>query len=219
MNGKIKNVAVIGLGRFGFSLALNLQQLGCNVLAIDSDPDAVENIKDDISRALVLDATDKIALEEAGVGSMDAVCISMGRDLQSSVLTALIVKKLGVKYILATAINDLHRKILEKIGVNLIISPEKDMGQRIAYRLTHPTVLERIEVSSDVEMIEIDPLDWMIGKTLAEIGLPKRFGIRIFAIRRGNSTITEISGDTRVLKGDKIYIYGKHSVLEKFVEH
>lgn len=219
MNGKIKNVAVIGLGRFGFSLALNLQQLGCNVLAIDSDPDAVENIKDDISRALVLDATDKIALEEAGVGSMDAVCISMGRDLQSSVLTALIVKKLGVKYILATAINDLHRKILEKIGVNLIISPEKDMGQRIAYRLTHPTVLDRIEVSSDIEMIEIDPLDWMIGKTLSEIGLPKRFGIRIFAIRRGNSTITEISGDTRVLKGDKIYIYGKHSVLEKFVEH
>lgn len=218
MDTKIKNIAVIGLGRFGFSLALNLQQLGCNVLAIDSDPDVVESIKDNISRTLVLDATDKIALEEAGVGSMDAVCISMGRDLQSSVLTALIVKELGIKYILATAINDLHRKILEKIGIDLIISPEKDMAQRIAYRLTHPTILERIEVSPDVEMIEITPMDWMIGKTLSEIDLPRRFGIRIFAIRRGNSSTTEISGDTRVLKDDKIYIYGKRRALERFIE-
>lgn len=216
---KIKNVAVIGLGRFGFSLAVSLEQLGCNVLAIDSDPDVVESVKDSVSRALVLDATDKTALEEAGIKNMDAVCISMGRDLQSSVLTALIVKKMGIKYTLATAINDLHRKILEKIGINLIISPEKDMGQRIAYRLTHPSVLDRIEVSPDVEMIEIDPLDWMIGKTLSEIELPKNFGIRIFAIRRGDRTMTELSGDTKILKGDKIYIYGRHSILERFVEH
>lgn len=219
MSEKIRNVAVIGLGRFGFSLAVNLQQLGCNVLAIDSDADVVENIKDSISQALVLDATDETALREAGVGDMDAVCISTGRDLQSSILTALIVKKLGVRYILATAINDLHKKILEKIGVNLVIFPEKDMGARIAYRLTHPTVLERIEVSPDIEMIETDPLDWMIGKTLSEIDLPRKYGIRIFAIRRGDKTITEISGNTRVLKDDKIYIYGRHSVLEKFVEH
>lgn len=219
MSEKIRNVAVIGLGRFGFSLAVNLQQLGCNVLAIDSDADVVENIKDSISQALVLDATDETALREAGVGDMDAVCISTGRDLQSSILTALIVKKLGVRYILATAINDLHKKILEKIGVNLVVFPEKDMGARIAYKLTHPTVLERIEVSPDIEMIETDPLDWMIGKTLSEIDLPRKYGIRIFAIRRGDKTITEISGNTRVLKDDKIYIYGRHSVLEKFVEH
>ncbi|HHV81877.1 MAG TPA: TrkA family potassium uptake protein [bacterium] len=219
MDTRFKNIAVIGLGRFGFSLAVNLQQLGCDVLAIDSDPNVVEDIKDSISRALVLDATDRIALEEAGIGDMDAVCISMGRDLQSSVLAALIVKKMGIGYILATAINDLHRKILEKIGVNLIISPEKDMGQRIAYRLTHPNILDRIEVSPDIEMIEIDPLDWMIGKTMSEIGLPRKFGIRVFAIKRGNITMTEISGDTRIEKGDKIYIYGKHNVLERFVEH
>lgn len=216
---KIKNVAVIGLGRFGFSLAVNLQQLGCNVLAIDSDADVVENIKDSISQALVLDATDETALREAGIGDMDAVCISTGRDLQSSILTALIVKKLGVKYILATAVNDLHKKILEKIGVNLIVFPEKDMGARIAYRLIHPTVLERIEVSPDIEMVEVDPLDWMIGKSLAEIDLPKRYGVRIFAIRRGNETLIEINGSTRVLKGDKIYIYGTHNVIERFVEH
>jgi trk system potassium uptake protein TrkA len=219
MPEKIKNVAVIGLGRFGFSLAVNLQQLGCDVLAIDSDADVVENIKDSISQALVLDATDETALREAGIGDMDAVCISTGRDLQSSVLTALIVKKLGVRYILATAINDLHKKILEKIGVDLVVFPEKDMGARIAYRLTHPTILERIEVSPDIEMIEIDPLDWMIGRPLAEIDLPRRYNVRIFAIRRGNITITELTGSTKILKDDKIYIYGKHSAIERFVEH
>ena len=219
MPEKIKNVAVIGLGRFGFSLAVNLQQLGCDVLAIDSDAGVVENIKDSISQALVLDATDETALREAGIGDMDAVCISTGRDLQSSVLTALIVKKLGVRYILATAINDLHKKILEKIGVDLVVFPEKDMGARIAYRLTHPTILERIEVSPDVEMIEIDPLDWMIGRSLVEIDLPRRYNVRIFAIRRGNITITELTGSTKILKDDKIYIYGKHSDIEKFVEH
>lgn len=219
MPEKIKNVAVIGLGRFSFSLAVNLQQLGCDVLAIDSDADVVENIKDSISQALVLDATDETALREAGIGDMDAVCISTGRDLQSSVLTAIIVKKLGVRYILATAINDLHKKILEKIGVDLVVFPEKDMGARIAYRLTHPTILERIEVSPDIEMIEIDPLDWMIGRPLAEIDLPRRYNVRIFAIRRGNITITELTGSTKILKDDKIYIYGKHSAIERFVEH
>jgi len=219
MPEKIKNVAVIGLGRFGFSLAVNLQKLGCDVLAIDSDADVVENIKDSISQALVLDATDETALREAGIGDMDAVCISTGRDLQSSVLTALIVKKLGVRYILATAINDLHKKILEKIGVDLVVLPEKDMGARIAYRLTHPTILERIEISPDIEMIEIDPLDWMIGRPLAEIDLPRRYNVRIFAIRRGNITITELTGSTKILKDDKIYIYGKHSAIERFVEH
>jgi trk system potassium uptake protein TrkA len=98
-----------------------------------------------------------------------------------------------------------------------VISPEKDMGVRIAYRLTHPSVLERIEVSPEIEMIEVVPPDWLIGKTLEDINLPVNFGIRIFAIRRGENIITELTGKTRILVSDKIYIYGKHKNLENFV--
>lgn len=217
MGNIYKSIAVIGLGRFGFSLAISLQQLGCDVIAIDSDTNVVEDIKDSVSKAYVLDATNKIALEDAGLKDVDAACVSMGRDLQSSVLTALLLREIGIRYIIATAINDLHKKILEKIGVDLVISPEKDMGVRIAYRLTHPSVLERIEVSPEIEMIEVVPPDWLIGKTLEDINLPVNFGIRIFAIRRGENIITELTGKTRILVSDKIYIYGKHKNLENFV--
>jgi len=219
MSNGYKNIAVIGLGRFGFSLAINLQQLGCNVIAIDSDMDVVEDIKDSVYKAYVLDATNKAALEEAGLRDVDAACVSMGRDLQPSVLAALLLREMGIKYIISTAINDLHKKILEKIGVDLVISPEKDMGARIAYRLTHHSILERIEVSPEIDMIEIIPPDWLVGKILEEINLPGNFGIRIFAIKRGEGIITELTGKTRILVGDKIYIYGKHRNLESFVGH
>jgi trk system potassium uptake protein TrkA len=217
MSNEYKRIAVVGLGRFGFSLAVNLQRLGCDVIAIDSDINVVEDIKDSVSKAYVLDATDRRALEDAGVKEVDAACVSMGRDLQASVLAALLLREIGVKYIISTAMNELHRKILEKIGVDLVISPEKDMGARIAYRLMHPSVIERIEVSSDVDMIEVAPPHWVISKTLEELNLPETFGVRIFAIKRGENVIVELTGKTRILVGDKVYIYGKHRNLEDFI--
>jgi trk system potassium uptake protein TrkA len=217
MSNEYKRIAVVGLGRFGFSLAVNLQRLGCDVIAIDSDINVVEDIKDSVSKAYVLDATDRRALEDAGVKEVDAACVSMGRDLQASVLAALLLREIGVKYIISTATNELHRKILEKIGVDLVISPEKDMGARIAYRLMHPSVIERIEVSSDVDMIEVAPPHWVISKTLEELNLPETFGVRIFAIKRGENVIVELTGKTRILVGDKVYIYGKHRNLEDFI--
>jgi trk system potassium uptake protein TrkA len=217
MSNEYKRIAVVGLGRFGFSLAVNLQRLGCDVIAIDSDINVVEDIKDSVSKAYVLDATDRRALEDAGVKEVDAACVSMGRDLQASVLAALLLREIGVKYIISTAMNELHRKILEKIGVDLVISPEKDMGARIAYRLMHPSVIERIEVSSDVDMIEVAPPHWVISKTLEELNLPETFGVRIFAIKRGENVIVELTGKTRILVGDKVYLYGKHRNLEDFI--
>ncbi|MGC9064494.1 MAG: potassium channel family protein, partial [bacterium] len=160
---------------------------------------------------------DERALEDVGIRNVDAACVSMGKDLQASVLTALLLREMGVKYIISTAMSELHKKILEKIGVDLVISPEKDMGARIAYRLTHPSIIERIEISPEVDMIEVEPPHWTIGKTLQELNLPESFGIRIFAIKRGENIITELTGKTKIFAGDKAYIYGRYKNLEDFV--
>lgn len=178
-----KQFGVIGLGRFGSNVAVTLEQLGHSVLAIDRDKEKVNAIKDHVTAAKQVDAIDAEALREAGVANCDAVVIAIGEDIESSVLATIVVKGMGIKRIIAKAKNDLHGKVIEKLGVERIVYPEKDMGARLANQLVSSDILEFIELSPDYSLEEVKASEEMSGKTIRELKLREKYNIVVIAVR------------------------------------
>ena len=141
-----KQFVIIGLGRFGSSIAKTLYSLGNDVLAIDKDEDIVQEIADSVTHAVQLDATDENALRSLGIRNFDVAVVTIGDNIQSSIMATLLVKELGVKYIIAKGHSDLHAKVLYKIGADRVVLPEKDMGIRVAHNLVSANILDYIEL-------------------------------------------------------------------------
>ncbi|MEN3012948.1 MAG: TrkA family potassium uptake protein [Dictyoglomus thermophilum] len=214
---RLNSFAVIGLGRFGASVAVTLERMGFSVIAIDKDENKVEEIKDYVSYAKVLDSTNINALREAGVQNVDVVIVSIAHDIEASVLTSLLVKELGVKFVIARAISEPHEKILDKIGVDLVVYPERDMGVRLAQRLVVPNVIDYMEFYANTKIFELEPPEAIIGKTIQELDLRKNYGLSIIAIQRGSELISDISPSERIQRGDILYIIGSFENLNKFL--
>jgi trk system potassium uptake protein TrkA len=209
-----RTFAVIGLGRFGSAVAATLAELGQEVIGIDSAEERVQEMADLIPQALVTDATDLKALRQAGVQDVDIAIISIGENIEASLLVVMQVKELGVKEIIAKAVTPLHGKILQKLGVTRIVFPEREMAMRIAHGLVVPNVLDYIELSRDFSIVEVPaPKDW-IDKTLRELAVRQRYGLTLIAIKRRSGTsdgvITSIgpSADDRILAGDVLSLLG-----------
>ena len=166
-----KQFVIIGLGRFGSSIAKTLYSLGNDVLAIDKDEDIVQEIADSVTHAVQLDATDENALRSLGIRNFDVAVVTIGDNIQSSIMATLLVKELGVKYIIAKGHSDLHAKVLYKIGADRVVLPEKDMGIRVAHNLVSANILDYIELSDDYSVMEIQVLHEWAGKTLNELKL------------------------------------------------
>ncbi|EAX48189.1 TrkA-N domain protein [Thermosinus carboxydivorans Nor1] len=149
-----KSFAVIGLGRFGTSVARTLSRLGYEVLAIDTEEERVQQVADEVTHTYIADTTDENSLKALGIRNFDVVVVAIGEDIQANVLTTLLLKDLGVKYIVAKARNELHGKMLAKIGADRVVYPERDMGQRVAHNLVSTNVLDYIELSPDLSLIE-----------------------------------------------------------------
>ena len=178
-----KQFVIIGLGRFGSSIAKTLYSLGNDVLAIDKLEEIVQEISDEVTHAIQLDATDENALKSLGISNFDVAIVTIGEDIQASIMATLLVKELGVKYIIAKGQNEKHKKVLQKIGANRIILPEKEMGVRIAHNLTSTNILDYIELSPDYIIMEIKVLKEWVGKTLKELRLRSKHGINVMAIK------------------------------------
>jgi trk system potassium uptake protein TrkA len=211
--------AVIGLGRFGSAMARTLAELGQEVIGIDSSEDRVREMADCLSQAVELDATDEKALRAAGVADVDVAVISIGENIESSLLVVMQVKDLGVKTIIAKAVTTLHGRILEKLGVTRVIFPERDMAIRVAHSLVVPNVTDYIELSKDFSIVELAaPADW-VNRTLRELALRPRFGLTLIAIKRrsatGDGEITNVapSADDRILEGDMLALLGDNDRL------
>jgi trk system potassium uptake protein TrkA len=215
---KLSSFAVIGLGRFGVSVALTLERMGYSVIAIDKDESKVEEVKDYVSFARVLDSTNINALREAGVQNVDVAIVSIAHDVESSVLTALLVKELGVKFVIARAISEPHEKILEKIGVDFIVYPERDMGVRLAQRLVAPNIIDYMEFSANIKIFEIEPPESIIGKTVEELDLRRKYNLSIFAIQREGKVIGNISPIEKIQRGDILYIIGTFEDMNAFLQ-
>ena len=178
-----KQFAVIGLGNFGFYLASRLFQKGHEVLGIDINPRQVQEIRDQVSRAVIADATDLQALNELELETMDAVVVSIGSVINSSILATLNVKDLGVKRVVAKAVSDSHGRILQKIGADEIYFPEKDLALTAAQRLDNPNVLDYLPFMEGYSIVELAPPSEFIGKTLIELDLINRHGIQVVAVK------------------------------------
>ena len=178
-----KQFAVIGLGNLGFYLSSSLFEKGHEVLGIDIDEKKVQEIRDRVSRAVIADATDLQALREMELKAMDAVVISIGSNLNNSILATLNVKDLGVKRILAKAVSEAHGRILEKIGADEIFFPEKDLALTTARRLDNPNVIDYLPFMEGYSIMELSPPSYFIGKMLKELDLINKFGIQVVAIK------------------------------------
>lgn len=202
---KKRQFVVIGLGRFGSSIAKTLYSLGNDVLAIDADEDVIQNIADSVTHAVQADATDENSLRTLGISNFDVAVVTIGSKVQASIMAALLAKDLGVKYILAKAHSELHAKVLKKIGVDRVIFPERDMGVRVAHNLVSTNILDYIELSSDYSIAEIaSPEEWY-GKTLEELNMRSKYGINVMAIKKNHEVNISPSAED-VIEPDDIVV-------------
>lgn len=211
-----KQFGVIGLGRFGSSVAITLEKLGYQVLAIDKNEAKIDSVKDFVTSARQTDATDTEALKEAGINNCDVVVVAIGGDMQNSILTTIVLKEMGIKRIIVKASNAMHGKVLEKIGVEKIVYPEKDTGIRIAHQLVSSNILDFIQISNDYSMEEIKISDFLKGKTLKEMNLRKKYDIEVLAIKRGEKLILIPNAEEELLINDILIIIGKSENVREF---
>lgn len=203
-----KQFVVIGLGRFGTSVAKTLYSLGNDVLAIDVDEETVQNISDSVTHSVQADATDENTLRSLGIRNFDVAVVTIGSDLQSSVMVTLLLKELGVDYIIAKANSEIHAKVLYKIGADRVVLPERDMGVRVAHNLVSSNILDYIELSPDYSIAEIaNPRAWE-GKTLQELNLRANYGINIVAVKKDNEINVSPMADDKLEAGDVIVAIG-----------
>lgn len=210
-----KQYAVIGLGRFGTSVARTLYESGNDVLAIDKDAEAVQEISDYVTHSVVIDATDESALANLGIRNFDVAVVAIGGNIQSSILATLLIKEAGVKYIVAKGNNELHAKVLYKTGADKVILPERDMGVRVAHNIVSSNILDYIELASDYSIMEIEALEKWVGKTLKELDIRKKYGINIIAIKTKEEINVSPSPDLKIADKDILIAIGKDKNLEK----
>lgn len=210
---------VIGMGRFGLSLAITLKEKGYEVLGIDTREELVQVASESITHALQLDATDKKALLSVGAKNFDVAVVAIGQDIESSILCTLILKEIGIPYVVAKAQSNLHGKVLKKTGADRVVFPEQDMGVRLANNLISTNLLDYIELSPEFSIREIKAPDLMVGKALAELRLPNRFGINIIAIKTADEINITPGADDTVNAGDTLVVVGTNKELTRLEEH
>lgn len=225
----MKQFAVIGLGRFGTSVAQTLAEKGQQVIAIDRKEEFVQDLMDNVTKAVCLDATDEKAVKSIGLQNVDVAVCSIGTDVESSILVTLMLKDLGVPVILCKAISPAHKKVLEKVGATKVILPERDMGRRIADMLisVSDTVLDHIGLSGGASIIEIVAPKEFIGKTLRDLEIRARFGVNVIALKKKGSVQEGEEGadvgekinvtpqaDDIIAPGDVLVVFGENVKIE-----
>jgi len=208
MKRKNRTFGVIGLGRFGYHVARTLAQGGAEVVACDVDEEKVREVSEYVSLAYVLDATDARALKESGIADVDVAVVSVGENIEASILIVVQLKELGVKEVVVKAVNPLHGKVLEKLGVDRVVYPEKEMAIRVAHSLLAGEFIEEIPIGEKHSIFELKAFDFMLGKTLRELDVRRRFGVSVLAIKRGENLIVNPVGDEKILPGDILVVLG-----------
>ena len=211
----MKSFAVIGCGRFGSSLAKTLFELENEVLAIDKNPNTIQEISEYVSQAVEADATQELALKELNIDRFDVVIISIGSAMEASIVATLIAKELGAKNIISQAQSELHGRLLKKIGADKVIFPEMDMGIRVAHNLTSSNILDYIQLSPDFSVLEIAVLESWHQKSLAELRIRNKYGINVIAVKRGAEIIASPSPDFVLNNYDIIVIIGSSEDVKK----
>lgn len=210
----MKSYLVIGLGRFGSALARQLCKLGAEVLAMDVRSELVQQIANEVTHAVVGDAQDKEVLRALGVRNFDCAVIAIGDDLAASVLTTMNLKELEVPYIVCKAHDATHRQVLEKLGVDRVVIPEQEHGERMARSLHSHNVLDYIELSEAYGILEVPAPKTWIGKTLKELNVRAKLGVNIIAVENSQTTNVSPAADYCIRSGDVLVVIGDNYALE-----
>jgi trk system potassium uptake protein len=212
----IRQYAVIGLGRFGTSIARRLHEAGQEVLGIDVNEELVEDAELFVTHAVVADTTEEKALTSIGISNFDCVIVAIGNDMQSSILTVSLLKELGIKKVIAKALGKRHGQVLEKVGADWIIYPERDMGERVANQLLSPNMLNYIELSKEHSIEEIMIPSKMAEKSLRDLDIRAKYNVSVIAIVREGEIIISPSPDQIIHKEDLLVMIGNREDIAKF---
>ena len=212
----IKQYAVIGLGRFGTSVARRLHEAGHEVLGIDANEERVEDAELFVTHAVVADTTEEKALTSIGISNFDCVIVAIGNDMQSSILTVSLLKELGIKKVIAKALGKRHGQVLDKVGADWIIYPERDMGERVANQLLSPNMLNYIELSKEHSIEEIMIPSKMAEKSLRDLDIRAKYNVSVIAIVREGDIIISPSPDQIIHKEDLLVMIGNREDIAKF---
>ncbi len=211
----MNSYVIIGLGRFGTEMAVKLFECGEEVLAIDLDEQLVDKIADRVTRAVAADARDRDVLEKLGVENFDRAVVAMGSNLEASAMITMNLKELGVPYIICKAHDSAYREILKKLGADRVVIPEWEMADKLALGLTHAGVMEYIELSDEIGIVEMHPLDRWIGKTIRGLELRSRYGANVIALRRGEQIQLPPDIDMPLDSDATLVVLGNYDTIEK----
>ena len=214
-----KNVIVLGLGRFGYSVATKLFEKGVYVTAVDSNYKKVEKISNFVSSAAQGDITEEVAMKSLGINNYDVAIIATGTDIEASIEATLICKDSGVDKVIAKATSQSHARILKKIGADQIVYPELDTGERLARSLAGSNLLELVQFSNDFSLIEIKAHEDWIGKSLIELDFRKAYKMNVVAFERDGQMLMDIDPSTDIRKGDVLVLIGDNENAKAIEEN
>ena len=212
----IREVAVIGLGRFGTAVALTLAQAGCAVVGIDRDRALVQELAEQLDDVVQADATDDDALRQLGITDFDVVVVAVGADFESNLLITTSLKELGVGHIIAKALSPRQASILHKIGADQVLLPEQEAGQRLANRLLAPSVTDALHSQSGIPALEVDLPDAWNKRTLHQLHLLQTHGVQIIAVRRAQDLVVAPDPNTPLASCERIVVVGPGEQLRRF---
>ena len=209
-----KQFVVIGLGSFGMSLAMQLGSMGYEVLAVDKRQELVNEVAPYVTEAVAADAADEAVLDSLGIRNFDVAVVSIGQNMRDSILVSVQCKELGVPFVMAKAMDDRHAKVLEKVGVDRVVFPEREMGQRMARALLRTNYIDMIDLDDEYQMIEINAPEAWCGRTLSEMNIRRNYGVSIIAIHRGKSFIVSPGADETIHIGDELLVLGRSDQID-----
>lgn len=210
-----RQFVVIGCGRFGTSVAMKLNELGSEVMVVDNNEEIIQDISEYVTHAVQADATDENTIRSLGIRNFDVAVVTIGSDIQSSILITLMCKELGVKHVVAKAQNELHAKVLYKIGADRVVFPEREMGIRIAKNLVYENVLDYVELDPRYGIAEIYAPDEWIGKTIKELDLRSKYHINVLGLKQGADLNVQFDPEEELTEGTVLVVIGGNADINK----
>lgn len=214
---KRQSIMIIGLGQFGSTVAKSLIELDQEVLGVDINADIVQRATTFLTHAVVADATDELVLQSLGLGQYDIVIVAIGDNTQANLMTSMMLKELNVPYVVSKAESELQGKMLKKIGVDMVLYPERDMAMRLAQSLTRDYVLDYLQLSNDIGLVEIETPEFLVGKTLIESGLRERYQLSVVAVKTGNDIEVPPKPNRPLTEADRLILIGRIHDIDELV--
>ena len=215
---KVKEIAVFGLGRMGKAVATRFSESGGQVIVIDNDQKVIDEMADKVAYAVKVDVNDIDALKSLSIGNVDVAVITLGENLEASIMAIIACKEMGVQTVYARAKDKLQGRILKKVGADIIMHPEEEMGEKIAKTLRYENLRDFINLEEGVSIIEaVIPKQW-VGKTLKELNLRKKHGVNVIAIRKDEEIVTNVDADRPLSPGIYVIVIGEDKKLDKLLK-